>query len=273
MKKPLAFFMTLMGCLFFTLTAYGDNPPILDEIYIAIIIDDFGNHDKDVDNLLNTLTIPITGAVIPGQPSSVKHMEALIAKGHDVIIHMPMEAKNQRKSWTTPLTLLTSLSNEQVQERVLTAYEELPLAMGINNHTGSKATADLRIMEQVISLANDHNLLVIDSLTSDKSKVAEVCERLHLNFFRRDVFLDKEGVSLDFVQKRMQATLEEAQKKGYAIAIGHVGPSGGKNTLQGINNLVSSFEGQGVKFVTISELHQLVHGGELIREPLNEEMP
>ena len=277
MKKLKLFILSylLIFCFSPVFILHAEDNPAPEEIYIAIIIDDFGNHDKDVTDMLSRLSIPFTGAVIPGEPSSVLHMQQLNEHGKDVIIHIPMEAKNQKKGWNTPLSISTGLSTQQIQERVTTGIEELPLAVGVNNHMGSKATADKRVMTTVVDIANKNNLLVIDSLTSDKSKVTEVCDEKHLNHFVRDVFLDKNNVSVDFVQKRMNDTLVIAKEKGYAIAIGHVGPSGGKNTTQGILNMVEYFESEGVKFVTIDELHQIVHKGVLIKEccPLPNAVP
>ena len=267
--KKLSF---LIATFFFMLLtpsslSYAQDNHNKEEIYIAIIIDDFGNHDKDVDDMLARLTIPFTGAVIPGEPSSVLHMNQLNEAGKGVIIHIPMEAKNQKKGWNTPLSISTGLSPDQITQRVTTSIEELPLAIGVNNHMGSKATSDKNVVSTVVDIANANNLLVIDSLTSDKSKVTEVCNEKHLNHFVRDVFLDKNNVSVDFVQKRMYDTLTVAKEKGYAIAIGHVGPSGGKNTTQGILNVAPHFTTQeGVKFVTIEELHQIVHKGVLTKD-------
>ncbi|MCL1935222.1 MAG: divergent polysaccharide deacetylase family protein [Defluviitaleaceae bacterium] len=233
------------------------------ELYVAIIIDDFGaNGSKDIDEMIS-LEIPFTGAVIPGFPHSLEHMEKLKENEKGIIVHMPMEAKNQKAKWDTPLTISNSLSVDEVKNRTKIAIEELNIASGLNNHMGSSVTANKKLMQAVIETANDNNLLMIDSVTTEKSTIKEICDEMGLNHLRRDVFLDGDKKSVEFVEKRMKQTLEVAKKQGYAIAIGHVGTSGGTNTVNGIKNTVEHLQQNGVKFVTIDELHGILHGGSL----------
>lgn len=270
MKRKI-FCLTIIFTLFVTCFAFAQEANDFTkevkqankEIYIAIIIDDFGNGTKDVEDMLS-LSVPFTGAVIPGQLHSVEHMKRLKELEKGVIIHLPMEAKGHKKSWDTPFSLYTGLSNEEVIKRTTMAIEELREANGLNNHMGSIATANKELMKSVVSTVNEHGLIMIDSVTTNKSKVKEVSEEMGLNFFARDVFLDDSSKSTThFVEKRMKEALKVAKQKGYAIAIGHVGPSGGINTVNGIKNTVPELEAQGVKFVTIEELHDIIHGGSL----------
>ena len=264
-KITLSILASIAISMILSTTAYPNTVTTPKEVYIAIIIDDFGNGTKDVDDML-ALEIPFTGAIIPGQINSVEHMEKLQQLGKGIIIHMPMEAKGHKKAWNTEFSIYTGLNEEQVRERTKLAIGELSAASGLNNHMGSVATANKNIMKQVIETVNEHDLLMIDSVTTSKSKIKEVCEELGLNHFRRDVFLDDKSKSTtSFVEKRMNQAMEVAKEQGYAIAIGHVGPSGGMNTVQGIKNMVPQLQEQGAKFVTIDELHMLLHGGSLQR--------
>ena len=264
MKKVFALFFLLTVFTAISERVFGEEQEN-QVYYVAIIIDDFGNATKDVEAMI-ALDIPFTGAIIPGQPNSSEHMEKLIAAGKGVIVHLPMEAKGNNKSWNTPMAISSGLSSDEISERTQAAIKDLPLATGLNNHMGSIATANKGLMEKVISIVNDHNLIMIDSVTTNKSTIDEVCKDLGLNYFTRDVFLDDKGKSVEFVQKRMNEVLEVAKEQGYAVAIGHVGPSGGMNTVRGIESMVGAFEREGVRFVTIDELHGVLHGGQLRRE-------
>lgn len=242
--------------------------------YVAIVIDDFGNGgsenatlenakiDKDISAMI-ALPIPITGAVIPGQPNAPIHAQLLKEANHGIIVHMPMEAKKQRSEWNTPYTISSSLGYEEIAERTKAAIEHVGFATGLNNHTGSAATESKEAMKAVIETVANQNLLMLDSVTSSKSKIQEVAEELDLNYLRRDVFLDDGKQSVDFVTKRMKETLKVAKKQGYAIAIGHVGPSGGMNTVNGIAGMIDYMQSEGVVFVTIDELHKILHDGHL----------
>lgn len=245
-----------------------------EKYYVAIIIDDFGNGgkedateenakiDKDVAAMIQ-LPIPLTGAVIPGQPNAPIHAKLLADAGHGVIVHMPMEAKRQKAGWNTEYTISSRLSHDEIKKRVMAAIDHVGLATGLNNHTGSAATESKEAMQAVIQTVAEQNLLMIDSVTSGKSKIKEVCEELALNYLSRDVFLDDGNSSTDFVIKRMKETLDVAKEQGYAIAIGHVGPSGGMTTVNGIASMIDHMKEEGVVFVTVDQLHNVLHGGHL----------
>ena len=258
--------------------------PAKETYYVAIVIDDFGNGgaedatlettkiDKDIVAMMD-LPIPITGAVIPGQPNAPIHAQLLKSKNHGVIVHMPMEAKKQRSEWNTPYTISAHLSKEEIVERTNAAIAHIGVATGLNNHTGSAATESKEAMQAVVQTVAENSMLVLDSVTSSKSKIQQVSEELGINYLRRDVFLDDGPQSADFVAKRMKKTLDVAKKQGYAIAIGHVGPSGGMSTVNGIASMISHMEEQGVVFVTIDQLHGILHGGLIYKDTPPAELP
>lgn len=64
---------------------------------VAIVIDDFGNNMKGTDKMLS-LPIPLTVAVMPFLPSTKQDAIGAHKKGHEVIIHMPMEPIRGKKS-------------------------------------------------------------------------------------------------------------------------------------------------------------------------------
>lgn len=247
---------TLFLLLFLSLCTFT-NAKANEPFYIAIVIDDFGNPYKDVEEMIN-IGIPITGAIIPDGPAAIQQMHELTAKGHSVMIHMPMESKGSPKAWDTSLAFKTHHSKEEIVEKLEKAMEILPLATSINNHMGSIGTANRNLMEIYISKASSEGLLVLDSLTTSKSLVKEVAEEQNVPFLERDVFLDdKEGIG--HVQKSLLEALEIAKKQGYAIAIGHVGPAGrGGTTVKGMRNMIEHLKNEGAVFVTIDELYEII---------------
>jgi polysaccharide deacetylase 2 family uncharacterized protein YibQ len=170
---------------------------------------------------------------------------------------MPMESKGSRRAWDTGLALKVHQSKEEIIENLESAINELSLATSINNHMGSIGTANRDLMEIYVAKAREYSLIVLDSLTTSKSKIQEVAEEQNTAFFERHVFLDdKKGI--DHVQKSLLEALEIAKEEGFAIAIGHVGPAGNcGTTVKGIKNMINHLEGEGVTFVTIDELYEM----------------
>lgn len=249
------------ACMSFSLNAYAneDLENHIQEKYIAIVIDDFGNGTKDTMAMID-LSIPFTAAVMPNLEFSVEEMEKLRAAGKDVIVHMPMEPEKGNASWLGKGAITVSLTDEEIRQNVMLAFDQLEHAVGLNNHMGSKITKNAEIMKEIISVVKEKDLIMLDSVTTDKSKIEEICKDSDVKFLKRDVFLDAEGKhDVSFVEKRMLETSKIAKEKGYAIAIGHVGNAGGLDTVKGITNMVPKLEAEGIKFVTISELYDILY--------------
>ena len=223
-----------------------------EKAYIVLVIDDFGNDGVGTQAMM-ALDIPVTVAVMPFMPYSAHEAQLAHDSGLEVILHVPMEPMHGKKEWLGPKGITTNLADQEIQERVKDALEEIKWAVGINNHMGSKATQDVRVMENILQVAKDKDLFFVDSVTTGKSVTKEVAERLNVEWFKRDIFLDnvKDKKS---IEKQLEKLGEVALKQGYAIGIGHVGPEGGMVTVEAIKEVYPRLEKNGVRFVSISEL-------------------
>ena len=84
-------------------------------------------------------------------PTTKQDAELAHKLGNDVIVHMPMEPNRGKPEWLGPGGIMTKLSDEEIRKRVEDAIHEVPFAIGMNNHMGSKVTADERVMSMVLS--------------------------------------------------------------------------------------------------------------------------
>ncbi|WP_307786948.1 divergent polysaccharide deacetylase family protein [Pseudogracilibacillus auburnensis] len=123
------------------------------------MIDDLGNNMKGTDEILN-LPIPLTVAIMPFMPTTKRDAELAHKNGHEVIVHMPMEPQRGKKSWLGPGAITSDLSDEEVRQRVLDAFTDVPHAVGMNNHMGSKITEDERIMKIVLEICQENGILI-----------------------------------------------------------------------------------------------------------------
>ncbi|RUS43964.1 divergent polysaccharide deacetylase family protein [Cohnella sp. AR92] len=191
---------------------------------IAVVIDDLGNNMKGTAQMLD-LPIKLTVAVMPFLPTTRKDAEAAFQKGHDVIVHLPMEPVRGKPSWLGPNAILTTLSDEEIRKRVEMAIQDVPHAVGMNNHMGSKATADERVMRIVLQVCKEKGLFFLDSRTSYKSVIPKVAAEVGIPLLRNDVFLD-DVYSTQHVSKQLRVVREHVDKHERCITIGHVGPGG-----------------------------------------------
>lgn len=226
--------------------------------YVALIIDDFGNHGAGTEEMLR-LGIPITAAVMPFQPFSREDANAAHQAGLEVIMHIPMEPERGNAKWLGPKGITCDLSGEEIQTRIRDGLHEVPWVVGMNNHMGSKATQDQRVMKNILEIVKEQKLFFIDSKTARHSVVADLSKQTGVQFAERDIFLDGTQ-NKKHIEKQMQKLAEVAKKKGFAVGIGHVGIEGGKATAEAIRSTYPILQKQGIKFIYISDLIKLLYG-------------
>ncbi|MGN7350845.1 divergent polysaccharide deacetylase family protein [Paenibacillus sp. 2003] len=217
---------------------------------LAIIIDDVGNDMKGTAEIL-AMPVKLTVAVMPFLPTTKKDAIAAHEKGMDVIVHMPMEPKKGRPEWLGPGAITSNLTDEEVRSRVEKAIDDVPHAIGMNNHMGSKITSDKRIMSIVLDVCKERGLFFVDSRTNFRSVVGELAVSKNMPPVGNDIFLDDQN-SKQLIRKQLDLAAQRAIDKNICVVIGHVGHSG-MNTSAVIRESVSRLQNQ-VQFVGIGDL-------------------
>ncbi|QJC51698.1 divergent polysaccharide deacetylase family protein [Paenibacillus albicereus] len=191
---------------------------------IAVVIDDFGNRMKGTDEMFK-LPVPVTAAVMPFMPTSREDAERAHQLGLDVIVHMPMEPKQGNPKWLGPGAIRASMSDAEVRQAVEKAIAEVPHAVGMNNHMGSKITADERIMRVVLAVCKEKGLFFLDSRTAYKTVIPRVGAELGVPVLGNDLFLD-DVYTASFVSGQIVKLKKLAREQSDCITIGHVGAPG-----------------------------------------------
>jgi len=244
----------LFACLPALVATAGEVADSPSPRYIAIVIDDMGNGMKGTEEILR-LPIKLTVAVMPFLPTTKRDAELAHQMGHDVIVHMPMEPVRGKASWLGPGAILTSLSDEEIRRRVEAAIDDVPHAVGMNNHMGSKATADERVMRIVLEVCKERGLFFLDSRTSWKTVVPQIARELHLPQLHNDVFLD-DVHSFQHVTRQIGLIRKALEHQEACVAIGHVGPPG-QITAGALKKAIPALQAE-AQFVRLSELASIV---------------
>ena len=216
---------------------------------MAIILDDWGLNASLVDDAV-AVGRPLTLSVLPRLRHSRDIAESAHAAGLGVMLHMPMQAKSL-KAPSEPHTILTTSSDAQILSYLDEALESVPYAEGVNNHQGSAATSDLRVMRTVLTRLKQKNLFFVDSQVISTSVGRKVAEEVGIRFARRQIFLDNVA-TVEAVKGQLDEAVKVALERGNVIVIGH----DKKPTLEALREKVSDIEKKGVKIVSIKELLQ-----------------
>lgn len=209
---------------------------------IVLIIDDFGYRNDLISDGFLKLNIPITCAIIPGHSQSKIFAQKAINAGKEVIIHMPMES-SVVMSGEEEYKIKTGMTSEEVEWRINEVLKEIPSAVGMNNHQGSKATTDGKIMSVVASVLKERDKYFLDSRTAANTVGEKSMRSIGVPTASRHVFLDN-NPSIDQISAQLDELVAFAKKRGIGIGIGHARP----NTLKVLETKIPELLKAGYKF-------------------------
>ena len=197
-----------------------DLPKIGDDIpRIAIIIDDIG-YDRQIAMDLYLLDSNLTFSVLPFSPFGRSIARSLSAKGAQLMLHLPMEPLKYPKANPGPGALLSSMTPDKLLNQLRKNLRQVPGIVGVNNHMGSKLTADSDKMNQIFTVLKKEDLFFIDSRTSPISQGKASARLFKLRFAQRDTFLDN-FENIPYITGQFASLIKVAQRHGTAIGIGH----------------------------------------------------
>lgn len=221
----------------------GDNPRL------AIIIDDLG-YDRSAADAVLALGFPLTVSVLPHLPLSNEVAEEAQRRGDQVMLHLPMESEADGAK-PEDIELRVGMNAAQVGETLAGMLETVPYAVGVNNHQGSRATADPALMQALMPALRQRGLFFIDSRTDAKTVAYDTAERNGVRAASRKVFLD-DVASREAILKQLELAARDARRDGFTIAIGHPRPA----TIAALSDGVPHLEANGIHLVLASQLVQ-----------------
>ena len=224
-----------------------DIPKVISRPKVAIIIDDLGNSLESA-SLFIGFPYPLTLSVLPKTPHAAKIGSAAVLEGKGVMLHLPMEAETGNDKLGEG-AIFTTMNDEDIGRQVEDDLLFLPMARGVNNHMGSKASGDMRVIKAVLNVIQKRGLFIVDSLTSSASVLYTTAKSMHIPSAKRDVFLDNER-DISYIKGQIKHLLAMAKKDGIAIGIGH--PY--LETAQALKESIEEFKNADVDFVLVEEL-------------------
>ena len=185
---------------------------------IAVMIDDLGLDRRRTERVIE-LPKPLTLAFMTYAEDLDRQTAEARAHGHELMVHMPMQPINGGLN-AGPNVLEVGLPQDELKHRIERGLSRFSGFVGINNHMGSRFTADAPGMAVVMDELARHGLIFVDSVTTDHSAAGAAARKRGVPFAARDVFLDNEQET-GAVAAQLEHTEALARRQGAAIAIGH----------------------------------------------------
>lgn len=214
---------------------------------LAIIFDDAGGSLAHVEDII-AIGRPVTVAILPHLAYSAEAARRTRAAGLEVLLHLPVEPEDDAKAMG-PGGVTTAMEDAEIRAVVRSDLDSVPGAVGINNHMGSKGTADYRVMRVILDVVRGLGMFFVDSVTTPRTIVAPVAEEIGVRTAARAVFLDNENDETA-IRRQVVRAMTVARERGSAIAIGHAQ----RVTPRVVMSMLPEFDRAGVVLVPVSTL-------------------
>jgi len=213
---------------------------------IVLIIDDVGFDHQPMAAAMR-IDPNVNFAVLPNSQRAAETAAKLHAYGFEVLCHLPMEPEGFPRVSPGSGAVLTSMTNDEIARTTTANVQEIPYARGVNNHMGSRATADRRVMTYVLG-ALPRGMYFIDSRTTGSSVAAAVAREMNVRTASRNVFLD-DVQSRQAIRNQLRALMRAAEEHGTAVGIGHMYPT----TVEVLSEAAPRLRSEGFRFVRASQ--------------------
>ncbi|WP_341916363.1 divergent polysaccharide deacetylase family protein [Ferrovibrio terrae] len=218
----------------------GARPP-----YVAFLIDDAGLDRKGTQRAIN-LRGPVTLSFMSYASDLSEQSAAARAAGHEVMLHLPMEPLDVKRNNPGPNALYVDLDAAELQRRLAWHLDRFSDYVGVNNHMGSRFTANAGRMGQVLDEIGRRQVFWLDSLSGPNSAGPALARQRGLDAAERDLFLDDDRSP--GIGHELAAMERIARARGDVIAIGH--PHG--STLTAMENWIATAKERGFTLVPVS---------------------
>ena len=222
--------------------------------HLAVVIDDVGR-ELHLFEQLHALRFPLTFSVLPGAvyaPGIQLRLRSDRRRPREILLHLPCEPEDPAKmaegAESGERFLRAGDSPAQLQDALAEALRRVPGAVGVNNHMGSRLTAERAAMDALMPVLRARGLYFLDSRTTSRSQGLAAAEAAGLPALGRDIFLDVDPSSAA-VLAQLELAAERAELRP-VVVIAHPSPTVVETLREGLPRL----RARGIGVYPLSEL-------------------
>ncbi len=184
---------------------------------VCIVIDDMG-YNNGIDQAFIDLPYPLTFSFLPYGPHSRQLAHLARSRGKEILLHLPMESNSGLSPG--PGALYVHMDRDEIIRILNEDLQRVPGVIGVNNHMGSRFTADRERMRLLLLELKRRGLIFLDSRTTAQTVAYEVARELKIPSAERRVFLDH-TINPKAIRKELKRLIQLARQEGKAVGIGH----------------------------------------------------
>lgn len=213
---------------------------------VAVLVTGFGLPDAPDPDVLKDLPAPVSvayGAYGRGLQDGVTEVRA---KGHEVLLQIPLEPNNYPTEDPGPHTLLTSLPPDENLKRLQWLMSRYTGYVGVTNHMGAKFETARESLLPVFEELKRRGLLFVDDGTVQGSAAPNIASALGLDYLAASVQIDAQ--SAGDIAKQLAELEAAAMQQGVAIGVASAKPA----TIKQLAEWAGKLQAKGIVIVPVS---------------------
>lgn len=216
---------------------------------VAIVVDDVGNTTERLP-FWTAIDAALSFSVMPYPPLSQALAEELYKAGYVIMLHVPTQNAPPH-SFAGKGQLACGMDRDTVFATLDADVATVPHAAGMNNHQGGLGCDDLELMTYECEWAKGRGLFVVDSNSSNNSKVSQAAVSLGMGRRKNQVFIDHQN-DPDYIRNAMRELAGIARRDGTAIGICHWHRP---NTASVVGEMVKVLKAEGIHFAFAGDIN------------------
>lgn len=217
---------------------------------IAVVLTGLGLSDSATEAAINQLPAAVTLSFSPYARNLERWIALARARGHEVMLDLPMEPATFPNEDPGPQGLLVGLSTEENLNRLDWVLSRGSAYVGLAGAMGSRFTASRDSVEPVLREVKDRGLIFLDRRTTEGSLVPALAEELGLPSAVNNRSVDERQASRVAIDARLAQIERIALTEGFAVAMAQPYPV----TLERLAEWATEITSRGFALAPISAL-------------------
>ena len=220
---------------------------------IAVVLTGLGLSDGATEAAIERLPAAVTLSFSPYARDLERWIALARARGHEVMLDLPMEPTTFPNDDPGPQALLTSLSPQANLDRLDWVLGRGSAYVGIAGSMGSRFTASRDAIEPILREVKERGLLFLDRRTTEESLVAALAEEIGLPHAVNNRSVDERQASRVAIDARLAQIERIALTDGAAVAMAQPYPV----TLERLAEWTAELTARGFAVAPISAVARL----------------
>lgn len=217
---------------------------------IAVVLTGLGLSDSATAAAIEELPSAVTLSFSPYARDLERWIALARARGHEVMLDLPMEPTTFPNEDPGPQALLTSLAPQDNLDRLDWVLARGSAYVGLAGSLGSRFTASREAVEPILREVKERGLMFLDRRTTEESLVAALAEEIGLPYAINNRSVDERQASRVAIDARLAQIERIALTDGYAVAMAQPYPV----TLDRLAEWTAELTARGFAIAPISAL-------------------